>query len=127
MKHVGAVVLSSPIGGGGPRYAVEGVSPIHRTRRQAPSTTLRVVPLPRWGRNLGGQWPLRVSGGRAGRAASSAVLGVPSVMLAQINTVPVLYHSAMATGSSLSGPRESTRRKSHSMPAKKGATLKPRC
>ena len=42
--------LSSPIGGGGPRNAVEGASLIPSNRRQAPSTPLRVVPLPRWGR-----------------------------------------------------------------------------
>ena len=42
--------LSSPDGGGGPRNEVEGASLSLSARRKPPSTTLRVVPLPRWGR-----------------------------------------------------------------------------
>jgi hypothetical protein len=43
--------FSSPVGGGGARNAVEGECPIRSARGDAPSTTLRVVPLPQWGRS----------------------------------------------------------------------------
>jgi hypothetical protein len=46
--------FSSPVGGGGARNAVEGECPIRSARGDgggAPPTTLRVVPLPQWGRS----------------------------------------------------------------------------
>ncbi len=43
-KSVGT--FSSPVGGGGPPKAVEGVSPSRRGRDRSPSTMLRMVPLP---------------------------------------------------------------------------------
>ncbi len=42
--------LSSPIGGGGPRNAVEGASLIPSNRRHPPTPPLGGVPPPGWGR-----------------------------------------------------------------------------